>query len=140
MSYHIPGFRQSHSWFPTEIFNTTTLQKVKAYRKKYSEMAAKYEDGEPRENLERDDYDEEDEDQSAAKTRKLWTSPDEDKSASEVKDLKVQVSQLQEQVAQQVKAQQEMHEQSQGQLQEMHERSQKQLQELMELLLANNRA
>ncbi|KAF9347936.1 hypothetical protein BGX26_000636, partial [Mortierella sp. AD094] len=36
MSYHIPGFRQTHNWFPKEIYFTATLQQVRAYREKYS--------------------------------------------------------------------------------------------------------
>ncbi|KAG9320090.1 hypothetical protein KVV02_003902 [Mortierella alpina] len=34
LSYHIPGFRQSHNCFPKEIYFSTTSQKVRAYRKK----------------------------------------------------------------------------------------------------------
>ncbi|KAF9179860.1 hypothetical protein BGZ49_005102, partial [Haplosporangium sp. Z 27] len=36
MSYHIPGFRQTHNWFPKEIYFTATLQQVRDYREKYS--------------------------------------------------------------------------------------------------------
>ncbi|KAF9351278.1 hypothetical protein BGX26_010668 [Mortierella sp. AD094] len=36
MSYHIPGFRQTHNWFPKEIYFTATLQQVREYREKYS--------------------------------------------------------------------------------------------------------
>ncbi|KAF9401702.1 hypothetical protein BGX21_000897 [Mortierella sp. AD011] len=36
MSYHIPGFRQTHNWFPNEIYFTATLQQVREYREKYS--------------------------------------------------------------------------------------------------------
>ncbi|KAF8947250.1 hypothetical protein BGZ46_005623, partial [Entomortierella lignicola] len=32
MSYHIPGFRQTHNWFPKEIYFTATLQQVRNYR------------------------------------------------------------------------------------------------------------
>ncbi|KAF9290059.1 hypothetical protein BGZ68_008017 [Mortierella alpina] len=32
MSYHIPGFRQSHSWFPKEIYFTATSQQVEDHR------------------------------------------------------------------------------------------------------------
>ncbi|KAF9952386.1 hypothetical protein BGZ70_000617 [Mortierella alpina] len=41
LSYHIPGFRQSHNCFPKEIYFTATSQKVRAYHKKYR---AKYND------------------------------------------------------------------------------------------------
>ncbi|KAF9574332.1 hypothetical protein EC968_006839 [Mortierella alpina] len=36
LSYHIPGFRQSHNYFPKEIYFSATNQKVKAYLKKRS--------------------------------------------------------------------------------------------------------
>ncbi|KAF9361019.1 hypothetical protein BGX26_006571 [Mortierella sp. AD094] len=35
MSYHIPGYRQSHSFFPQEIYFTATKQQVNAYKEKY---------------------------------------------------------------------------------------------------------
>ncbi|KAF9927301.1 hypothetical protein BGZ67_007565, partial [Mortierella alpina] len=34
LSYHIPGFRQSHNCFPKEIYFSATSQKVRAFRKK----------------------------------------------------------------------------------------------------------
>ncbi|KAG0212497.1 hypothetical protein BGX28_006264 [Mortierella sp. GBA30] len=36
LSYHIPGFRQSHSWFPREIYFTATLEQIEDYREKQS--------------------------------------------------------------------------------------------------------
>ncbi|KAF9974133.1 hypothetical protein BGZ75_000935, partial [Mortierella antarctica] len=109
LSYHIPGFRQLRDWFPTEIFYTTTLQKVKAYREKYHSKASMNEDHRVLEDWGRDDYDDEDESQRAARTRKLWTAPGEDDNGLVVKDLKVEIMQLKEQVTQQLKTQQEMH-------------------------------
>ncbi|CAO3570467.1 unnamed protein product [Mortierella alpina] len=35
LSYHIPGFRQSHNCFPKEIYFSATSQQVRAYHKKY---------------------------------------------------------------------------------------------------------
>ncbi|KAG0303949.1 hypothetical protein BGZ98_006095 [Dissophora globulifera] len=37
MSYHIPGFRQTHNWFPKEIYFSATPEQIKAYRTKYHE-------------------------------------------------------------------------------------------------------
>ncbi|KAF9953733.1 hypothetical protein BGZ72_005196 [Mortierella alpina] len=34
LSYHVPGFRQSHNWFPKEIYFSATPQQVRAYNKK----------------------------------------------------------------------------------------------------------
>ncbi|KAF9362335.1 hypothetical protein BGX34_006376 [Mortierella sp. NVP85] len=36
LSYHIPGFRQTHNYFPKEIYFSATLQQVKEYRQKYN--------------------------------------------------------------------------------------------------------
>ncbi|KAF9174359.1 hypothetical protein BGX20_011583, partial [Mortierella sp. AD010] len=35
MTYHIPGFRKAHNWFPREIYYSATPEDVKAYREKY---------------------------------------------------------------------------------------------------------
>ncbi|KAI8594339.1 hypothetical protein EDD21DRAFT_421876 [Dissophora ornata] len=35
MSYYIPGFRQTHNYFPKEIYFSTTANQVHKYRKKY---------------------------------------------------------------------------------------------------------
>ncbi|KAF9115493.1 hypothetical protein BGX27_007622 [Mortierella sp. AM989] len=35
MSYFIPGYRQTHSWFPKEIYFSATKQEVNAYKEKY---------------------------------------------------------------------------------------------------------
>ncbi|KAF9361017.1 hypothetical protein BGX26_006569 [Mortierella sp. AD094] len=35
MSYYIPGYRQTHDWFPKEIYFTATKQQVKAYNDKH---------------------------------------------------------------------------------------------------------
>ncbi|KAF8929255.1 hypothetical protein BGZ58_009079 [Dissophora ornata] len=35
MSYHIPGFRQTHNYFPKEIYFSATPKQVHAYREKY---------------------------------------------------------------------------------------------------------
>ncbi|KAI8601419.1 hypothetical protein EDD21DRAFT_108105 [Dissophora ornata] len=35
LTYHIPGFREAHDWFPKEIYYSATLQEVKDYRNKY---------------------------------------------------------------------------------------------------------
>ncbi|KAF8925459.1 hypothetical protein BGZ58_000784, partial [Dissophora ornata] len=35
MSYHIPGFRQTHNYFPREIYFSATPEQVYAYRDKY---------------------------------------------------------------------------------------------------------
>ncbi|KAF9115494.1 hypothetical protein BGX27_007623 [Mortierella sp. AM989] len=35
MSYHIPGYRQTRSWFPKEIYFTATKQQVNTYKEKY---------------------------------------------------------------------------------------------------------
>ncbi|KAF9965676.1 hypothetical protein BGZ70_004344 [Mortierella alpina] len=82
MSYHIPGFRQSHNWFPKEIFYSATLQEVRAYREKYDSKASKNKDRDLLEDWGRDDYDEEEETQGAARTRKLGASQDEDNASS----------------------------------------------------------
>ncbi|KAF9177339.1 hypothetical protein BGZ50_008862, partial [Haplosporangium sp. Z 11] len=34
MTYHVPGFRQSHKWFPKEIYYTATDDQVKKYSKR----------------------------------------------------------------------------------------------------------
>ncbi|KAI7826000.1 hypothetical protein BC939DRAFT_447481 [Gamsiella multidivaricata] len=34
MSYHTPGFRQTHNWFPKEIYFTATTKEVRAYHEK----------------------------------------------------------------------------------------------------------
>ncbi|KAF9174530.1 hypothetical protein BGX21_000896 [Mortierella sp. AD011] len=36
MSYHIPGFRETHNWFPKEIYFMATLQEVRDYHKKHT--------------------------------------------------------------------------------------------------------
>ncbi|KAF9272478.1 hypothetical protein BGZ68_002376, partial [Mortierella alpina] len=82
MSYHIPGFRQSHNWFPKEIYYSATLQKVRAYREKYDSKASKNKDRDLLEDWERDDDEEEDEDQGAARTRKLGAFQDDDNASS----------------------------------------------------------
>ncbi|KAF9962624.1 hypothetical protein BGZ72_000044 [Mortierella alpina] len=83
MSYHIPGFRQSHNCFPKEIFYSATLQEVRAYREKYDSRASKNEDRDLLEYWERDDNDEEeDENRGAARTRKLGASQDKDNTSS----------------------------------------------------------
>ncbi|KAF9979626.1 hypothetical protein BGZ75_009413 [Mortierella antarctica] len=83
MSYHIPGFRQSHNWFPKEIYYAATLQEVRAYREKYDLKASKNKDRDLLEDWGRDDSDEEEESQGAARTRKLGASQqDEDNDSS----------------------------------------------------------
>ncbi|KAF9944452.1 hypothetical protein BGZ70_004633 [Mortierella alpina] len=32
LSYHIPGFRQTHNWFPNEIYFAATAKEVEEYR------------------------------------------------------------------------------------------------------------
>ncbi|KAG9324607.1 hypothetical protein KVV02_004101 [Mortierella alpina] len=82
MSYHIPGFRQSHNWFPKEIYYAATLQEVRAYREKYDLKASKNKDRDLLEDWGRDDSDEEEESQGAARTRKLGASQQDDDDAS----------------------------------------------------------
>ncbi|KAF9968840.1 hypothetical protein BGZ70_003578 [Mortierella alpina] len=36
MTYHIPGFRQAHNWFPKEIYYSSTIAKVRDYQAKHS--------------------------------------------------------------------------------------------------------
>ncbi|KAF9938852.1 hypothetical protein BGZ67_010328 [Mortierella alpina] len=35
MTYHIPGFRQAHNWFPGEIYYSSTISKVRDYQAKH---------------------------------------------------------------------------------------------------------
>ncbi|KAF9568609.1 hypothetical protein EC968_002871 [Mortierella alpina] len=35
MTYHIPGFRQAHSWFPNEIYYSATISQVRDYQTKH---------------------------------------------------------------------------------------------------------
>ncbi|CAO3570194.1 unnamed protein product [Mortierella alpina] len=35
MTYHIPGFRQAHNWFPKEIYYSSTIAKVREYQAKH---------------------------------------------------------------------------------------------------------
>ena len=42
MSYHIPGFRQSHSWFPKEIYFTATSQQVEDYRESHTSSKTRH--------------------------------------------------------------------------------------------------
>ncbi|KAF8940294.1 hypothetical protein BGZ58_007066 [Dissophora ornata] len=44
LSYHIPGFRQSHNWFPSEIYFTATPKEIRAYREKYPDTSNTIED------------------------------------------------------------------------------------------------
>ncbi|KAF9081122.1 hypothetical protein BGX23_001287 [Mortierella sp. AD031] len=39
MSYHIPGFRDAHSWFPKEIYYSATPQQVREYNKESESLA-----------------------------------------------------------------------------------------------------
>ncbi|KAI7829416.1 hypothetical protein BC939DRAFT_25874 [Gamsiella multidivaricata] len=41
MTFHIPGFREAHDWFPDEIYYSATPQQVKAYEEKYLENSNK---------------------------------------------------------------------------------------------------
>ncbi|KAG0201846.1 hypothetical protein BGX28_005446 [Mortierella sp. GBA30] len=59
MSYHIPGFRQSHNWFPREIFYSATLEEVKAYRKRQQSRTNADEDRDLLKDLGRDEDDDE---------------------------------------------------------------------------------
>ncbi|KAF9977378.1 hypothetical protein BGZ75_010326, partial [Mortierella antarctica] len=70
MSYHIPGFRQSYNWFPKEIFYSATPKEVKAYREKYGSKTLKNRSLNIKDYLEKDDYDDEEEHQGGARTRK----------------------------------------------------------------------
>ncbi|KAK3843851.1 MAG: hypothetical protein J3R72DRAFT_440090 [Linnemannia gamsii] len=40
MSYHIPGFREEHNWFPKEIYYSATPQQVRDYNKVSEELNA----------------------------------------------------------------------------------------------------
>ncbi|KAI7817593.1 hypothetical protein BC939DRAFT_327010 [Gamsiella multidivaricata] len=35
MSFHVPGFRRTHHWFPSVIYYTTTAKEVQKYHDKY---------------------------------------------------------------------------------------------------------
>ncbi|KAF9957551.1 hypothetical protein BGZ72_001696 [Mortierella alpina] len=35
MTYHIPGFRQAHNWFPKEIYYSSTISEVREYQAKH---------------------------------------------------------------------------------------------------------
>ncbi|KAF9939640.1 hypothetical protein BGZ67_009115 [Mortierella alpina] len=37
MSFRIPGFRESHNWFPESIYYSATAQQIRAYQNKYFE-------------------------------------------------------------------------------------------------------
>ncbi|KAI7818199.1 hypothetical protein BC939DRAFT_463606 [Gamsiella multidivaricata] len=70
MSYHIPGFRKTHNWFPKEIYFTATAKQVRAYREKYHARDRATEDLEMMEKWMRgpeddDDYQDDDEEVDA---------------------------------------------------------------------------
>lgn len=49
LSYHIPGFRETHNWFPTVVYFTATAHEVEEYEKVLREY-----EGENKESLEND--------------------------------------------------------------------------------------
>ncbi|KAF9284641.1 hypothetical protein BGZ68_004516 [Mortierella alpina] len=159
MSYDIPGFRQSHNWFPKEIFYTATLQEVRAFREKHRSTNHEALDREIIQDWEREEEYEEDEKGnrttglsqdlqggvgSTSSTsfthgrqvhgkdsgRGVREDEEKDKALSLVQELRGQVENLQKHIDEQAQLQEQRHWQSQNQLEE----SQKQLKDLFDFL------
>ncbi|KAF9091391.1 hypothetical protein BGX27_002025, partial [Mortierella sp. AM989] len=94
LSYHIPGFRQTYGWFPKEIYFSSSLQKVQEFREKYQGTKAESNlealKGWIRSDDKRDDYPEEDGENSEVNTVKKSKKHNEEKcSDAKVEQLDV---------------------------------------------------
>ncbi|KAF9965674.1 hypothetical protein BGZ70_004342 [Mortierella alpina] len=128
MSYHVPGFRQSHNWFPKEVFYSATLQEVKAYLEKYHSKESKNQNCEILQDWERDEeYDEDEEGNPITASSQNQQDEDVDKEVALVQELRGQVERLQRNIDEQARLQKWMHEESKKE-------SQKQFKILQELL------